>query len=94
MKLTIELDDAELLRLIKQQVSAAVSALSSEYLNNEVDRILAIKFERLDQATVADSIRASVDEAVNSYVKAHLPHGSLRAIFGEAAERLIKEKTK
>lgn len=90
MKLIIELNDADLKRAIDEQVSKLIADMTGESIKAQVNRILAVKFERVNQ----DNVQASIDEAASRAVLAVTSRGYdnsiIRAALATAAEKLLK----
>jgi hypothetical protein len=88
MKLIIELNDADLMRAIEQQVSKAVADLSTEIIRRQVEEILPKKFDRLD---VAAAMRGAADRVVKEGLgnEPRVINAKIDTFVAKAARELI-----
>jgi hypothetical protein len=92
MKLFIELDDTEMNRTIQAQVSAAIASMTTKVIDEQVQKILEIKFGRVTDAIVLAAINDAATKAVNKAVTSGYGSNTINAILANAALKLMKSQ--
>lgn len=94
MKITIELPDEQVKKLLDEAISRKISELSSEAITKRMNEVLATKFDRVSEGVV----QAAIDARASSIMNTHLSRGYANSIInnalGEAAMKLLKERAK
>lgn len=93
MKLTIELNDNDLKKAIDEQVAKGIAELTTASIKAQVDQILKIKFERVTDNLVLETLRTAADQAVRSVTSRSYNDAVVRDAIAQAAMKLLKEKT-
>lgn len=88
MKLTIELNDAELQATIGAALKQKVAEIASEYIEKEVERIMTTKFSRVDPRAATESAAMRI---VSAYANAGYNNPNIKDALHKAAITLLRE---
>jgi len=92
MKIVIELDDHDLRRAIDQQLAKVISGLGTEHITKEIDRVLGVKFNRITEGGVRESVQAAADQAVGKVISRGYNDSIIRDALAKAALEVIKAR--
>jgi hypothetical protein len=92
MKLVIEISDKELMEAVNQQMGKVIAETVTDNIKGEMDKILAIKFERLTDRVIDEAMQRKISDLIGatSDVRAQKIHWALV----QTAEKLLKEHLK
>ncbi len=96
MKITVEINDADLHKAIGQQLDAAIARVVSEKIEAKVDEIMEVKFGRVDKGQFQTALQNAAIVTIRREFNDNEWQLSqaVRRYFSEAAINLIKDKVK
>ena len=92
MKISIDLNDPEVKKQIKNAIEAKLHELTAEHVNAVVKEIVATKADRVTDVWLERAVREVVSAKVaEMFVKKWASPTEFQSILGQVAEKVIRE---
>lgn len=91
MKIVIELNDADLRKAVDEQIGKAIAGLADQVINEKINSILEVKFQRISEAGVDAAVAHAAKLAVEKVTNTGHNNYVVREALAVAATRIIKE---